>query len=148
MNDLETQNLNKARPYYISFYTLSKLAGKYTRDLTANETEKCRKDTLVLDGDNCITNALDFLLKFRGDERKVNKKIVEYNLQLHAHDGSSFDTWIILNNLPCDKSIVDIIKNGKVEIELKVLYGYISVNNKKQIPQYLYFRCGMSHLNY
>ena len=67
---------------------------------------------------------------------------------MHAHNGSGFDTWIILNNLPCDKHIVgDIIKNGKGIISLKVFNGYINKNNK-QIPQYLIFRCGMTHLNY
>ena len=66
---------------------------------------------------------------------------------MHAHNGSGFDTWIILNNLPRDKHIVDIIKNGKSIIELKVFNGLIEKNNK-QIPQYLHFRCGMTHLNY
>ena len=65
---------------------------------------------------------------------------------MHAHNGSGFDTWIILNNLPCDKHIVDISKNGKGIIELKVFNGLIHKNNK-QIPQYLHFRCGMTHLN-
>ena len=99
-------------------------------------------------GDDCINNALDYLLKLKGEERKVKNKIVEYNLQMHAHNGSGFDTWIILNNLPCDRHIVgDIIKNGKGIIELKVFNGLIYKNNK-QIPQYLHFRCGMTHLNY
>ena len=67
---------------------------------------------------------------------------------MHAHNGSGFDTWIILNNLRCDKHIVgDIIKNGKGIIELKVFNGLIYKNNK-QVPQYLLFRCGMTHLNY
>ena len=77
----------------------------------------------------------------------MKNKIVEYNLQMHAHNGSRFDTWIVLNNLPCDKHIVNIIKNGKGIIELKVFNGYIEKNNK-QIPQYIHFRCGMTHLNY
>ena len=66
---------------------------------------------------------------------------------MHAHNGSGFDTWIVLNNLPCGKHIVDIIKNGKSIIQLKVFNGLIHKNNKK-IPQYLHFRCGMTHLNY
>ena len=41
-------------------------------------------------------------------------KVLEYNLQLHAHNGSGFDTWIVLNNLPCDKRIVNIKKTEKV----------------------------------
>ena len=41
---------------------------------------------------------------------------------MHAHNGSGFDTWIILNNLPCDKHIVgDIVKSGKGIIELNFL---------------------------
>ena len=87
-----------------------------------------------------------FLFKTQ-TRRTQSKKIVEYNLQLHAHNGSGFDTWIILNNLDCDKHIVNLIKNGKAIIELKVFNGYIE-KNKKQIPQYLHFRCGMTHLNY
>ena len=147
--DLETHNTDRARPYCISFYRLSKLSGRYNRDQTSDELDKCRKDTIVFDGGDCIKNALDYLLKLKGEERKtVNNKIVEYNLQLHAHNGSGFDTWIILNNLPCDRHIVgDIIKNGKGIIELKVFNGYIYKNNK-QIPQYLHFRCGMTHLIY
>ena len=147
--DLETHSTDRARPYCISFYRLSKLAGRYNRDLNPSELDKCRKDTIVFDGDDCINNALDYLLKLKGEERKtVNNKIVEYNLQLHAHNGSGIDTWVILKNLPCDRHIVgDIIKNGKGIIELKVFNGYIYKNNK-QIPQYLHFRCGMTHLNY
>ena len=66
---------------------------------------------------------------------------------MHAHNGSGFDTWIVLNNLPCDKHIVDIIEKGKDFIELKIFNGLIQKNNK-QIPQYLHFRCGMTNLNY
>ena len=146
--DLETHNTDRARPYVFCFHRLSKLSGRYDRELTTDELEKCKKDTIAFDGDNCVEKALDFCLKLKGEERKVENKIVEYNLQLHAHNGSGFDTWIILNNLPCDKHIVgDIIKNGKGIIELKAFKSYIE-RNKKQIPQYLHFRCGMTHLNY
>ena len=148
--DLETHNTDRDRPYVFCFYRLSKLAGRYNLDLTLDEIEKYKKDTIAFAGDNCVEKALDFCLKFRGDEYKDKKgKVVEYNLQLHAHNGSGFDTWIVLNNLPCDKRIVNIIKNGKGNIELKVFNGYIqSKTSTKQIPQYLHFRCGMTHLNY
>ena len=110
---------------------MSKLAGRYNRDLTPDEIEKCRKDTIAFDGDNCVEKALDFCLKFKGEKRKVKIRIVEYNIQLHAHNGSGFDTWIIINNLPCDKHIVgDVIKNGKNIISLKAFNGYIQHNNK------------------
>ena len=131
----------------MTFYRLSKISGRYNRDPTQEELQKSINDTIAFAGDNCIGNALDFCLKLKGEERKVKNKIVEYNLQMHAHNGSGFDNWIVLNNLPCDKHIVDIIKNGKGIIELKVFNGLIYKNNK-QIPQYLHFRCGMTLLNY
>ena len=148
--DLETHNTDRATPYVYCFYLLSKLGGRYNRDLTPTELEKCRKDTIAFDGDNCVEKSLDFCLKLRGEEYKDKKgKVLEYNLQTHAHNGSGFDTWIVLNNLPCDKRIVNIIKNGKGIIELKVFNGYIqNKTSTKQILQFLHFRCGMTHLNY
>ena len=102
---------------------------------------------MKFDRDNYISNALDFCLKLKGEERKVNNKNIQYNLQLHAHIGSGFDTWIILNKVPSDKHIVDIFKNGKGVISLRVPNGYM-YNGKKQIHQYVIFRCGMTQLNY
>ena len=66
---------------------------------------------------------------------------------MHVRNGSGFDTWIILNNLPCDKHIVNIIKNGRRIISLRVSNGYI-YNGNKQISQNLFFKGGMTHLNY
>ena len=63
-----THKTDGARPYCFSFCRLSILAGKYNRDLSPYEIEKCKKDTSVFDGGNCISNALDFLLKFKGEE--------------------------------------------------------------------------------
>ena len=148
VNDLETHNTDRAHPYNMTFYRLSKIAGRYNRDPTPEELQKSINDTIAFSGDNCINNAVDYLLKLKGEERKVNNKIVEYHLKMYAHNGSGFDTWIILNNLPCDRHIVgDSIKNGKGIISLKIFNGYIE-KNKKQIPRYLHFRCGMTHLNY
>ena len=65
---------------------------------------------------------------------------------MHAHNGSGFDTWIILNNLGCEKRVVDVIKSGKGILESKVFNGNIQKNNQ-QIPQYFHFRCGMTILN-
>ena len=121
----------------MTFYRLSKIARRYERDPTQEELQKSIDDTIAFACDNCIGNALDFCLKFKGEERKVKNKKVEYNLQMHAHNGSGFDTWIVLNNLPSDKHNVDVFKNGKGIIELKVFNGLIYKNNK-QIPQYLH----------
>ena len=145
--DLETYSIDRAKPYNITFCRLSKIAGRYGRDPTPEGLQNSINDTLSFARENCIGNALDFCLELEGDERKVKNEIVEYILQMHAHNGSGFDTWIILNNLPCDKHFVDIVRNGKSFFELKVYNGLIQ-KNIKQSPQYLHFRCGMTHLNY
>ena len=148
--DLETLNTDRARPYVFCFYRLSKIAGRYYRDLTLDGIDKSRKYTIAFDGDICVKRALDFCLKLKGEEYKDKEgKILEYNLELHAHKGSGFDTWYVLKNLPCDKRIVIIIKNGKGIIGLKVFNGYFqSKSGTKQVPQNLQFRCGMTDLNY
>ena len=126
--DLETHNTDRTRPYCISFYRLSKLAGRYDRDPTKNELKKALQDTIAFAGDKCISNALDYCLKLEGEGYKINNKVVEYNFQMHAHNGRGFDTWIVLNNLDCDKRIVNVIKNGKGMIELKVFNCFIEKN--------------------
>ena len=124
--DLETLNTDGAKPYKMTFYRLSKIAGRYERDPTQEELKKSIDDTLAFEGDNCVGSALDFCLKLKGEEYKEKKdKVHESNLQLHAHNGSGFDTLIVLNNLPCDKRIVDVIKNGKGIIHLKVFKGLV-----------------------
>ena len=56
--------------------------------------KKCGK---VFDGGNCVTNFSDCCLRLEGEPRKfINSKILENILQLHAHKGSGFDTWIFL----------------------------------------------------
>ena len=66
--DLETHNTDRAGPYHMTFYRLSKIAGRYERDPTPEEFKKSIDDTIVFAGDNCISNALDYLLKLKGDE--------------------------------------------------------------------------------
>ena len=51
----------------------------------------------------------------KDEQRKDSKnKIREYNLQLHAHNESGSDTWIILKNLPPNKRIGNNIETAKV----------------------------------
>ena len=71
--DLETLNTDRAKPYNMTFYRLSKIAGRYEPDPKQEELKKSINDSLAFEGDNCIGNALDFFLKFKGEERK-NKK--------------------------------------------------------------------------
>ena len=126
--DLETHNTDKAITYVFCFYRSSILAGRCNRHLTHDERQKCKLDTIAFDGDNCVDKALDFCLKLKGEEFKDKKcKVLEYNLQLHAHNASGFDTWIVLNKLSCDKRFGNIIKNGEGIIELKIFNGYIAI---------------------
>ena len=69
--ELEIHNTDGDRPYCISIYRLSKLAGRYTRDLSQYELANCEKETLVFDGDNGVINALNSLLKYKREEREV-----------------------------------------------------------------------------
>ena len=103
---------------------MSKLVGRYNRDLSPCEIDKCKKATIAFDGDICVEKVSDVCLKLKGEERQDNKnRIIDFSLQLHAHNGSEIDTGIVLSNLPCDKRIVSIIKNGNGIIELKIFNG-------------------------
>ena len=75
--DLETHNTDRAISYCISFYRLNEISGRYKRDQTREELDKCKKDTIVFDGGNCISNGLEFCLKLKGEERKVKNRIFE-----------------------------------------------------------------------
>ena len=77
-------------------------------------------------GDNCVSIALNFCLKLKSEEQRDEKnKVLEFNLQILALNGSGFHTWTVLNNIPCDNRIRNIVKKGKGKVELKVLIGYI-----------------------
>ena len=98
--DLDTFNSDKAVPYASCMYRLSKISGKYNRDVTQREYEKCTEDCIVFEGTDNINKLLDYVLQFKGEAKKVNKKIVNQNLYLLAHKGSGFDSYVILKNLP------------------------------------------------
>ena len=62
-----------------------------------------------------------------------------------AHNGSGFDSYVVLNNLPQWRSVAKLIKNGAGIISLKIFNGYVDQN--KKIPQYVHFRCGRVHIS-
>ena len=143
--DLETFNKIRAVPYCSCIYKLSKLSGKYHRDISEQEYQKCLNDCVVFKGTDCINEMLDHVLSYKGEPKKDKNKIVEYNLYLIAHNGSGFDSYVVLNNLPQWRSVVKLIKNGAGIISLKIFNGY--VDPVKKIPQYVHFRCGRVHIN-
>ena len=142
--DLETFNKIRAVPYCNCIYQLSKNSGKYRRDISEQESQKCLEDCVVFKGIDCINEMLDHVLSFKGEPKKVKNKIVEYNLYLIAHNGSGFDSYLVLNNLPQWRSIVKLIKNGAGIFSLKIFNSYVDQN--KKLPQYLCFRCGRVHI--
>ena len=98
--DLETFNKIRAVPYCSCIYKLSKSSGKYHRDTSEQEYQKCLNDCVVFKGTDCINEMLDHVLSFKGEPKKVRNKLVEYNLYLIAHNGLGFDSYVVLNNLP------------------------------------------------
>ena len=120
---LETFNRIRAVPYCSCIYKLSKILGKNHRDISEQEYQKCLNDCVVFNGTGCINEILDHVLSFKG-EPKNHKKIVENNLYFIAHNGSGFDTYVVLNNLPQWRSIVDFIKNGAGIVTLKIFNGF------------------------
>ena len=107
--DLETSNTDKAVPYAKCIYRLNKLSGKYNRDITGQEYEKCRKDCVVFKGTDSINEMLDYVLQFQGEAKRNFNKIVKYNLYLLAHKGSGVDIYVVLNNLPQWRTVVSLI---------------------------------------
>ena len=143
--DLENFNNIRAVPYCSCIYKLIKISGKYHRDISEQEYQKCLNDCIVFKGTDCINEMLDHVLSFKGEPKKVKNKLVEYNLYLIAHNRSGFDSYVVLNNLPQWRSVVKLFKNGAGIVSLKIFNGYVDQN--KKIPQYVHFRCGRVHIN-
>ena len=89
---------------------------------------------------------LDYVLRFKGEPKRFNNKIFNYNLHLFAHKGSGFDSYVVLNNLPQWRTVVNLIHNGSGVVSLKTFNGY--VDHVKKIPHYVHFRCELLHIKY
>ena len=87
---------------------------------------------------------LDCVLQLNGEPRKIKNKIVKNNLYSLAHKGSSFDSYVVLINLPQWRTVVSLIKNGAGIVSLKIFNGY--VDPVKTIPQYVHFRFGLIYI--
>ena len=71
MNDLETFNKIRAVPYCSRTYELSKISGKYHRDISEQEYQKCLNDCFVFKGTDCNKEMLDRVLSFTGEAKKT-----------------------------------------------------------------------------
>ena len=66
----------------------------------------------------------------RENSKKVNNKFVAYNIYLLAHKGSGFDSFIVLNNSPQRRSVINLNKNGAGIVSLKIFNGYVHEKKK------------------
>ena len=87
---------------------------------------------------------LDDVISFKREPTNVKNKSVDYNLTLIAFNGSDFDSYVVLSNLPQWRIDDKLIKNGAGIISIKIFNGYVDEN--KKIPQYVHFRCGKVHI--
>ena len=78
---------------------------------------------------------LDHVLSLKGEAKRKNNRIVEYILYLIAQNGSGFDSYVVLSNLPQWRSVVIFFKNGAGIVSLKMFNGY--VDPVKEVPQYV-----------
>ena len=141
--DIETFSTIKCVPHANCIYRLSKISGKYYRDISEKEYQKCLNDCIVFKGLDIINKMLDYVLQFKGEAKRITNKIFKYNLYLIAHKGSGFDSYVVLNNLPQWRT-VKLIKNGSGIVSLKIFNGYVDQNKKN--PQYVHLRCGLLHI--
>ena len=88
---------------------------------------------------------LDHVLQFKGETKKVNNKILKFILQILADNGSSFDSYVVLNNLFQRGTVFSSIKDGSGISSPRIFNGYVDKN--KKIPQYVHFRHRRVHIN-
>ena len=138
MYDFETFDKIRVVPYCSCIYKLSKISGKFHRDISEQEYQKCLIDFVVFKEIDCINEMLDHVLSFKGDPEKIKYKIVEYFLFLLAHKRSGVESYVVSNNLPQWRSIVSLNKIGAGIVSLKLFNGY--VDPIKKIPQCVHLR--------
>ena len=73
--DIETFNTDRAVPSFNCINWLGKISGVYNRDVTDRENENCRKDCIVFKGLDNINDMLDYILQFKGEDKRVFNKI-------------------------------------------------------------------------
>ena len=122
--DIEAFNTIKCVPCANCIYGLSKISGKYYRDLSEKEYQKCLNDCIVFKGLDNINKMLDYVLQFKGEPKRINNTVVKYNLYLIAHKGSGFDSYVVLNNLVQWRTVM-LIKNGSGLVSLKIFNGCV-----------------------
>ena len=75
--DIETFNTIKCVPYANCLYRLSKLSGKYNRDISEKVHQNCLNDCIVFKGLDIFNKTLDYVLPFKGEPKRISNKIVK-----------------------------------------------------------------------
>ena len=150
--DIETGNVeNKATPYAIGLYDLSRLKYRYKKDLTEDEiiTERNNVIKFKAYNGNPVTQMIEYINKnYTGDKiihrNKSGANIVKSNkITLVAHNSSGFDSYIILNNLLKNTALSSkIVKTDRGIIKLQFNAGNIN-----KTPQYIKIVCRKSHIS-
>ena len=58
---LETFNRDRAVPHAVGFYRVSKILDKFDRDLTNDDIEKNKSNTVVMENEDCMSQTFDNL---------------------------------------------------------------------------------------
>ena len=72
MYDLETFIKIRVVPYCSCIYKLSKISGKYHRDISEQDFQKCLNDCVVFKGTDCNNEMLDHV--YRSKENQKSQK--------------------------------------------------------------------------
>ena len=152
--DLETHNDQEfAEAYAAGLYDVNRLRDKWDRDLTPDELVIERENVTVFDSSNgnCVMNMLKYISeKYEGDERTYIDKdgdemVSSYRLLLVAHNGSGFDSWVVLNSLIKEITDLKIKKTARGLISLSFRCG-VKIVNSVEVLQYVKFTCSKSHI--
>ena len=68
---------------------------------------------------------LDYILQFKGEAKRIKNKTVKYSLHLRALKRIGFDSYVVLNNLPQWRTVVNLIKNGAGVVSSETFNGYV-----------------------
>ena len=74
--DIETLNTERVIPCAICIYRLKKISGKYNRDKTQREYEKCEKDFIVFKGPYSMNEMLDHIYNSKEKLEKLMIKVL------------------------------------------------------------------------
>ena len=99
---------------------LSKISGRDDKEITPSQYQKCLEDCIVLKAVTWINEFLDHALGFKEEVEGLNNETIEQNFYMIDHNGSGFDTYIVLKNLPQWRRVVRMIRNGAGIIALNV----------------------------